>query len=211
MIVGWNRFEDETGSRKTETGNFRHWKLLENFKCSLNHDWESFNFIYYSTQFDDYLWYMILRGKKLKHTVYKVAPIFQMVGTITHFITYFLPETVSRKTQTGFIRRWIFCWIFSIVVGIWKGSYMIYHSTQSDDYLWYLILRRGSKKKLKLNSIQNSSPFFRKKFVGLITQIITFHANLQAVIIHRLNFLELYFDQSCQITWIVVYIVLYCD
>ena len=149
--------------------------------------------------------------KKLKHTGYKVAPIFQMVGTITHFITYFLPETVSRKTQTNFIRRWIFCWIISIVVWIWKGSYMIYHSTQSDDYLWYLILRRWSKKKLKLNWIQNSSPFFSKKFVGLITQIITFHANLQAVIVQRLNFLELNFDQSCQITWIVVYIVLYCD
>ena len=40
---------------------------------------------------------------------------------------------------------------------------MIYHSTKSDDYLWYLIFHRKQrekkKKKLKHTRIQSSSPF----------------------------------------------------
>ena len=33
-----------------------------------NHDLTGFNMIYHSTQSDDYLWYLVLRGKKLKNT-----------------------------------------------------------------------------------------------------------------------------------------------
>ena len=42
---------------------------------------------------------------------------------------------------TGFSRNWRKFFDFFNVVLIIKGFKMIYHSTQSDDYLWYLILR----------------------------------------------------------------------
>ena len=38
---------------------------------------------------------------------------------------------------------------------------MIYHSTHSDDYLWYLILREKKEKKLKHTRIQSSSTIFK--------------------------------------------------
>ena len=102
MIIGRNRFEDETGSRKTETGNFRHWKFMENFKCSLNHDWESFNFIYYSTQFDDYLWYMILRGKKTKTHWIQSCSHFSNGRNINSFHNFFLTWNCFEKNSNRF-------------------------------------------------------------------------------------------------------------
>ena len=57
----------------------------------------------------------------------------------------------SQKLQTGFPRHWEeFLKIFNAVRITTERALMIYHSTQSDDYLWYLILRVKQKEK-KLN------------------------------------------------------------
>ena len=57
----------------------------------------------------------------------------------------------SQKLQTGFPRHWEeFLKIFNAVRITTERALMIYHSTQSDDYLWYLILRVKQKEKTKL-------------------------------------------------------------
>ena len=40
--------------------------FLETFGCGSNYDCKGFNMIYDSTQNDDYLWYLIFRGKQKK-------------------------------------------------------------------------------------------------------------------------------------------------
>ena len=56
----------------------------------------------------------------------------------------------SFKFQTDFSRHWEeFLEIFNLVRITTEGALMIYHSTQFDYYLWYLILR-GKQKKTKL-------------------------------------------------------------
>ena len=56
---------------------------------------------------------------------------------------------------------------------------MIYHSTQSDDYLWYLIFVENKKrKKLKQTRIQSFSPF---SMVGLIRARTCIDLNFERV------------------------------
>ena len=74
-------------------------------------------------------------------------------------------KTKNQKLQTGFSGHWTF---FDILLGRsdldWKGFNMIYHSTHSDNYLLYLILRENKKKKIKTHSNTKFLPIFQ--FVG---------------------------------------------
>ena len=52
--------------------------ILESFESRSNHDLEGFKMIYQSTQSDDYMWHLILRGKEKieKKPNTKFLPIF---------------------------------------------------------------------------------------------------------------------------------------
>ena len=67
--------------------------FLKFFLCRSNNDWKGFNMLYLSTQFDNYLWQLILRWKQKKNK--KKTPVriqssypFSMVGP-TNFISFY--------------------------------------------------------------------------------------------------------------------------
>ena len=73
-------------SAQNETKHFKPVFLDTEKICLLNHAWKNFNMIYHSAYSDEYLWYLIWRGKqedKQTQPKTKFLHIFQMVGTMT--------------------------------------------------------------------------------------------------------------------------------
>ena len=44
-----------------------------------NHDWKGCNMINHSTLSDDYLWYLILRGREIEHTKTPISSLLSVV------------------------------------------------------------------------------------------------------------------------------------
>ena len=69
------------------------------------------------------------------------------------------------KTKTikrNYERKFLVLDMFSgLKLSIIKGFNLVYHSTQSNDYLWYQVLREKKNKKLKHTRLQSSSTLFK--------------------------------------------------